>query len=162
MTSAPPAPSADDTAATLLPRGCSNFKLRQAARVATRHYEAYLAPVGLKITQYSLLSHVLRLGPLRASELAAAMQLSPSALTRNLQPLIEQGWVTQHADTSDARAQLLHITPAGRRLRDRAQRAWKEAQQAFNTRLGPERVVLLHRLLDDAVALLGGGEDAPA
>ena len=159
MTSTPP----DDVPAALLPRGCSNFKLRQAARVATRHYEGYLAPVGLKITQYSLLSNVLRLGPLRASELAAAMQLSPSALTRNLQPLIDQGWIAQQRDASDARAQLLRITPAGRRVRGRAQGAWKEAQLAFNARLGNERVVQLHQLLDDTVALLGGsGDDSEA
>jgi DNA-binding MarR family transcriptional regulator len=149
-----------------MPRGCSNFKLRQATRLVTRHYESHLAPEGLKITQYSLLSHVLRLGPLAARELAAAMQLTPSSLSRNLQPLLERGLIQAQPDPSDARSHRLHITPAGQRQRARAQQAWKRAQQAFNQRLGPERVAQLHQLLDDTVALLGadageGGAAAP-
>ncbi len=149
-------------AASATPRGCTNFKLRQVARLATRHYEAFVAPTGLKITQYSLLTHVDRLGPLRAGELAAAMGLSASALSRNLQPLVSAGWV-ELTPGDDARSRVVSITAAGRAQRQAGQRAWKQAQLAFNQRLGSERVAALHALLDDCVAALGdqgdGGED---
>ncbi|NCZ83588.1 MAG: MarR family transcriptional regulator, partial [Betaproteobacteria bacterium] len=49
----------------LKPQGCTNLKLRQLGRMVTRHYDRYLAEAGLKNTQYALLSHVVRLGPIR-------------------------------------------------------------------------------------------------
>ena len=62
----PPPPSHPAVAA---PQGCTNLKLRQLSRAVTRHYDAYVAPLGLKNTQYSLLSHVVRLGPIRPGDL---------------------------------------------------------------------------------------------
>ncbi len=76
------------------PQGCTNLKLRQVVRGVSRLYDAELAGAGLKTTQYSLLSHVLKLGPLRPGELARAIRMEPSTLTRNLRPLIDAGWVT--------------------------------------------------------------------
>jgi hypothetical protein len=58
------------------PQGCTNLKLRQLSRAVTRHYDAYVAPTGLKNTQYSLLSHVVLLGPLRPTDLAQRMKLA--------------------------------------------------------------------------------------
>jgi len=141
------------------PRGCTNLKLRQASRLVTRHYESFFAATGLKITQYSLLSHVVKLGPLRAGELAAAMQLDASTLTRNLQPLLLQGYVQMHAG-DDARSRVIAATAAGRALRSEAQKAWKRAQTALNERLGIERVAALHALIDECLPLLEQHESA--
>ncbi len=140
-------------AAEAAPKGCTNLKLRQAGRLVTRHYEARVRHHGLKITQYSLLSHVVKLGPVGAGELAAAMKLDASTLTRNLQPLLEQGWVRVQAG-ADARQRIVEATPAGQALRAEAQRDWKRAQQALNRRLGAEKVAALHALLDECIALL--------
>jgi DNA-binding MarR family transcriptional regulator len=135
------------------PRGCTHLKLRQASRRVTRHYEAYLAPTGLKITQYSLLSCVVKLGPLPSGELAAALQMDASTLSRNLQPLLHRGLLGVSAG-ADARCRIIEATPAGRAQRAQAQTAWKEAQQALNLRLGPSRVAALHGLLDECMAAL--------
>jgi DNA-binding MarR family transcriptional regulator len=140
------------------PRGCTNLKLRQASRLVTRHYERHVQPTGLKITQYSLLSHVVVLGPVRAGELAAAMQLDASTLTRNLRPLLQQGWVEMRPG-ADARSRIVAATPAGVALRQQAQKAWKRAQLALNDRLGADRVAALHALLDETIALLDDNED---
>lgn len=139
------------------PRGCTNLKLRQASRLVTRHYEGFFAATGLKITQYSLLSHVVKLGPLRAGELALAMQLEASTLTRNLQPLLQQGLVRMQTG-DDARSRLVEATDAGRALREQAQKAWKRAQTALNERLGVQRVAALHALLDECLPLLEGAD----
>lgn len=136
------------------PQGCTNLKLRQLGRMVGRHYETFVAPTGLKGTQYSLLSHVVKLGPLRAGELAAAMQLDASTLTRNLQPLLRDGLLAMQPDPGDARGRLVVATPAGHELRAKAQRAWKQAQLALNDKLGVERVAALHALLDECRALL--------
>ncbi|MFT3665041.1 MarR family winged helix-turn-helix transcriptional regulator [Piscinibacter sp.] len=140
------------------PRGCTNLKLRQLGRAVTRHYDAYVAPTGLKNSQYSLLSHVVLLGPIRPGELAARMKLDASTLTRNLQPLIAAGWVAQ-GPGDDARSRSVAATEAGRAKRAEAQRAWKQAQLALNARLGNGRVARLHALLDDCLALVDTAVD---
>lgn len=109
------------------PQGCTNFKLRQLMRQVARHYDAELAVSGLKTTQYSLLSHALGLGPLRPGELARAMGLSASTLTRNLQPMVEAGWLSLEAG-ADARSRTVQITEAGRAKRTEAQEHWRDAQ----------------------------------
>jgi DNA-binding MarR family transcriptional regulator len=129
-------------------RGCTNLKLRQLARIVTRHYDAYITATGLKNTQYALLSHVVLLGPIRPSDLAQRMGLDASTLTRNLQPLIAQGWL-QQGPGEDARSRRVEATKQGRSKRTEAQRAWKQAQLALNERLGVKRVAALHELIDD-------------
>ena len=50
--------------ASLKTLGCTNFKLRQLMRRVAQHYDLEMSGAGLKTTQYSLLSHVLKLrGP---------------------------------------------------------------------------------------------------
>ena len=149
---------APETPAAAQPRGCTNLKLRQLSRAVTRHYDAYIAPLGLKNTQYSLLSHVVLLGPVKPSTLAAKMRLDASTLTRNLQPLIAQGWIVQ-GPGDDARSRLVEATDEGRAKRAEGQRAWKQAQLALNARLGNERVVALHALIDDCMAQLDVEDD---
>jgi DNA-binding MarR family transcriptional regulator len=147
------APSGPGGVAT--PRGCTSLKLRQLNRRVSQHYDQALAGCGLKTTQYSLLSHVERLGPLRPGALAMVMEMDASTLTRNLQPLQQQGWVSVGAG-DDARSRQVTITEAGRAKRAEAQRLWKRAQLALNDLLGVERVGLLHALIDDSLALING------
>jgi DNA-binding MarR family transcriptional regulator len=133
------------------PRGCTNLKLRQLSRAVTRHYDAYVARTGLKNTQYSLLSHVVLLGPIQPADLARRMKLDASTLTRNLQSLVAQGWV-EIGPGADARSRSISATANGRVKRSEAQRAWKQAQLALNDRLGNAHVVQLHELLDACLA----------
>jgi DNA-binding MarR family transcriptional regulator len=135
------------------PQGCTNFRLRRLLRQVARHYDTEVTKSGLKTTQYSLLSHVLHLGPLRPSDLAQAMNIDASTLTRNLKPLVAAGWLTQ-GEGPDARSRLIAITEAGRKKRSEAQRHWRTAQEKLNTLLGIERVIALHALIDESIALL--------
>lgn len=145
--------------AAVKPEGCTNLKLRQLSRTVARHYDAYVAPIGLKGTQYSLLSYVIKLGPIRPTDLAQAMRLDASTLTRNLQPLVAAGWVTL-GPGDDARSRRIEATDAGRAKRIEGQRAWKQAQTALNERLSPERTARLHALLDECTELLDASDDA--
>ena len=133
--------------------GCTSFKLRQLMRSVSQHYDAEMAKAGLKTTQYSLLSHVLKLGPLRPGELARAMTMDASTLTRNMKPLVTAGWIALDAG-SDARSRLVSITDAGRDKRTEAQHRWKVAQDGINQLLGAQRVQALHALVDESLALL--------
>ncbi len=141
------------TAIPSTPQGCTNFKTRQLSRLLSRHYDAELASSGLKTTQYSLLTHVLKLGPIAPGELARRMGLDASTLTRNLQPLLADGWLQQDAGP-DARTRSVTLTDAGRAKQVEARRCWKAAQHQINDLLGSERVAALHALIDDCTALL--------
>ena len=142
-----------DVLASLKTLGCTNFKLRQLMRRVAQHYDLEMAGAGLKTTQYSLLSYVLKLGPLRPGELALSMKMSASTLTRNLKPLVEAGWLALAAG-SDARSRSVTITPAGRAKREEALGHWKIAQQSLNQRLGAGRVLALHGLINESLELL--------
>ena len=138
---------------TIRPQGCTNLKLRQLTRMVTRHYDRYISDTGLKNTQYALLSYVVGLGPIRPSDLARRMHMDASTLTRNMQPLVAQGWLTIGAG-KDARSRLVEVTDAGRTKRAEGQRAWKAAQEALNERLGTARIAALHELLGICIAHL--------
>lgn len=142
------------------PQGCTNMKLRQLMRRVAQRYDAEVGKTGLKGTQYSLLSHVLKLGPVRPGDLARAMKIDASTLTRNLRPLIDAGWVTLDAG-ADGRSRLVNITQAGRDKRHDAQRRWRIAQESINQTLGVERVLALHALIDESMDLLSplAGDD---
>lgn len=135
------------------PQGCTNLKLRQLMRRVAQHYDAEVGKTGLRGTQYSLLSYAAKLGPIRPVDLAAAMKVQASTLTRNLQPLIAAGYLRMEPGP-DARSRLVTVTDAGREKRQEAQRRWRVAQEDLNARLGPARVVALHALLDECQDLM--------
>jgi DNA-binding MarR family transcriptional regulator len=139
------------------PQGCTNLKLRRLMRRVAQRYDAEVRQVGLKGTQYSLLSYVIKLGPIRPIDLAQAMNVDASTLSRNLRPLIAAGWLTQEAG-ADARSRLVQATDAGREKRAEAQRRWRVAQEGLNAALGPQRVIALHALIDEAMQALDDAE----
>ncbi|QNK72118.1 winged helix-turn-helix transcriptional regulator [Variovorax sp. PAMC28562] len=149
------------TATRIEPQDCTNFKLRSLGRVVSRHYDGALTECGLKTSQYSLLSHVIKLGPLRPIDLARAMNVEASTLTRNLKPLLVAGYLTQ-CEGVDARSRLISITDVGRVKRVEAQRLWRSAQLDLNRILGADRVLALHQLVDDSLELLGADAMAAA
>jgi DNA-binding MarR family transcriptional regulator len=123
------------------------MKVRQAGRCLSQHYDAYTAAAGLKTTQYSLISAILQKEPVQPSALATSLNLDASTLTRNLKPLIDHGWI-ELLQGPDARSRRIVTTAKGRAVRLEAQHYWRAAQNALNERLGADRVIELHALLD--------------
>jgi DNA-binding MarR family transcriptional regulator len=136
-----------------MPRGCTNFRLRQLLRRVSRLYDAEFAAAGLKGTQFSLLSQILAHGPLSPGDLARRMGMDASTLTRNLRVVIAAGWAEQNSG-ADERSRLIEITAAGRAKQVEARRYWKKAQSSLNELLGADRVAQLHMLIDDSLARL--------
>lgn len=141
------------------PQGCTNLKLRQLTRVMANHYDAVVGACGLKGTQYSLLSHVVKLGPLRPVELAAVMKVSPSTLSRNLQPLMDAGWI-ERISAPDGRGHCVQATDGGQAKRVEAKALWRQAQEQVNQALGLQGVADLHAMLDECMARMGASGPA--
>jgi DNA-binding MarR family transcriptional regulator len=135
------------------PQGCTNLKLRQLMRRVAQLYDAEVGKTGLRGTQYSLLSYVCKLGPIRPVDLARAIKVDPSTLSRNLRPLVGAGWIAMEPGP-DARSRMVVATDAGRDKRQEAQRRWRVAQEQLNATLGTRRVLALHALIDECTGLL--------
>ena len=137
------------------PRGCTCFRLRRTTRQITRIYDGHLAPSGLTLTQYSLISN-LALVPGDAptvQQLAEILSMDRTTLTRTLKPLIAARLVTLNPG-ADRRSKCVVLTGAGRAVFEQAKPLWRHAQDEMLNRLGTARVADLHKLLDDSYATL--------
>src|SRR5262249_55352903 len=95
-----------------VPTPCFCNALRQASRAVSRLYDEELRGVGLRTTQYSLLTLLGRAGEVRQRELSGQTLLDETTLTRALRPLVEGGWVAVRTG-EDRRERLVAITAAG-------------------------------------------------
>ncbi len=114
--------------------------LRRTSRALTRRYDEALAPVGLTVTQFSILRTLARLDSPSLAELAETTAHEKSALWRIVQPLIRAGWIA--ADT-ERRAQRLSVTPAGAETLSDAMPLWRSAQAKVSEALGPDETALI-------------------
>jgi DNA-binding MarR family transcriptional regulator len=130
---------------------CSAYKTRQLAKLVMQHFESTINSLGLKGTQFALLGFVERDGPIKPTDLAFVMGLSTSTLSRNMQPLIAQGWLAINAGV-DARSRILMLTPSGKQVFLRAAKRWQEAQQTLGTQVGFNQLATLHCMIDSAIA----------
>jgi DNA-binding MarR family transcriptional regulator len=133
--------------------GCTCFKLRCLTRRVTAVYDRTLSAAGIRVTQYSLLSHLRGLRGVPISQLAEKLDMDRTTLTRNLKPLLEAGWVGVEASAEDARVRLVHITPAGEARWQTARTYWRQAQDEVNVTIGRANVAGLHQMLDSYVPL---------
>ena len=92
------------------------FALLAAATALTRRLDTSLSMIkGISFAEYQMLAAV-RDHPAGAAtrvEIAAAVQLTPSAVTRALKPLEKLGFVETTKDGRDARKSLATLTAAG-------------------------------------------------
>jgi DNA-binding MarR family transcriptional regulator len=113
---------------------CLCNALRQASRVVSRLYDDELRGVGLRTTQYALLSFLSRSGEVRQGELGALMLLEETSITRNLRPLLSRGWVAIRPG-GDRREKWVAITAGGSAKLKEARPAWTRAQERMKSLL---------------------------
>ena len=134
------------------PDECNCFTLRSAARHVTQLYDQILAPVGLHVTQFSILAKLKRLGPLTINALAKDMVMDRTTLSRNALPLERDGLIKIEASAADGRAKELHVTKAGERRLQAGREAWAQAQARFDKGFGAQRAANLRAMLGAVIA----------
>lgn len=115
---------------------CTCLAIRQAARQITQLYDAELAPCGLRVTQYSVLSSLDRVGPSSVQDLAAALVMDRSTLGHNLRPLEREGLIKLAVDKSDKRTRRLELTAQGKAKLEESRPFWRSAQARFEASYG--------------------------
>src|SRR5579863_10003135 len=96
---------------------CTCGSLRKASRRVSQFYDTALAPVGIKSTQFSILSEVDRgslAGPVTMCELATAMVMDRSTLGHSLKPLARDDLVILRLSADDRRKRYVELTKKGR------------------------------------------------
>src|SRR5262249_31978931 len=103
-----------------LPRleDCNFFAVRSAARHVGQFYDQFLAPIGLRTTQFSILANLKRRGPLPITAFAKDMVMDRTTLGRNVLPLERDGLIRIEPIASDRRAKELHLTNTGEKRLD--------------------------------------------
>ncbi|WP_144150609.1 MarR family winged helix-turn-helix transcriptional regulator [Paraburkholderia sp. BCC1885] len=127
---------------------CTQF--RRSANALTSVYDEALRPIGLKITQFSLLRALERLKAATYTEIAAEAALDKTTISRNLKVLINAGWVTVSAD-EDARYKVAQLSADGKKMLRRAEPHWEVAQKKVENEVqrfmkGPANKRLLEAL----------------
>ena len=139
---------------------CTCFHLRRAARMVSQVYDRELAAVDLSLNEYSILRHASR-GPCLLGELADALGMERTTLTRNLRPLIDAGWVKE-ARGDDARQRVISLTANGSKRITRARPHWQRAQQKIDELYGESRTMRLRGELEQLNVALRGKAGASA
>jgi DNA-binding MarR family transcriptional regulator len=132
-------------------RECLCLASRRASRAITRAFDRQLRPHGIRATQFSILVNLMERGPTTIGDLAEALGIERTTLTRNLSVVEDRGWVKIGVGLSDARSRVVMATPKGRRAVSAALPAWRRAQADAVAAVGRSGVTALHTLSGTAL-----------
>src|SRR6266478_8312935 len=111
-------------AAPLSPCVCNT--LRMATRVVTQLYDDVLRPSGLRVTQFSMLAAIARLGLANLRQLEEALAIDQTTLTRSL-GLLERDRMIERVPHPDGRIKAMRLTRSGERVLKVARPLWAQA-----------------------------------
>ena len=126
---------------------CYCIVLRKASRRVTALYDDALAPLGIKIAQFSAMRNINRNAPISLTDLGHKLELDRSTVGRNMKVLERMGLVASVTGV-DQREALLSLTTEGGALLERATPIWDEIQVRLEARLGPDHARQLGELLE--------------
>src|SRR5216110_895574 len=109
----------------LSPCVCST--LRMVSRAVTQLYDDVLRPSGLRITQFSILATIARMGASNLRQLEDTLAIDQTTLTRSLN-LLERDRVIERVPHPDGRIKAMRLTSKGRRAMEVARPLWIQAQ----------------------------------
>jgi len=127
------------------PDDCNCLAVRQAARHITQFYDQFLAPSGLRTTQFSILAKLRLLGPMTINALATNLVMDRTTLGRNILPLERDGLIAVEKGSRDRRSKVVQLTEAGAAGFRAAAKGWTQAQRPIRsgvwsqTNRGPAR-----------------------
>ena len=129
---------------------------RAGSRIAASFSER-IRPLGASLQMWRVLAALREKDGRRMGDLSATTSIEVSTLTRLVDAMEEKGVVARRRDGEDARAVLLHVTAAGRRLTERilpiAEHYEKAALAGFSAAEGDKLKAALRRLYANMEAL---------
>ena len=143
-----------------LPCMCANF--RRAARALTQCYDEALRPLGLTITQFTILQALSLAGEITQGTLGEILAMDSTTLTRTLAVMHKHGWIAKNYG-KDRRERRLRLTLLGKSEFARAVPHWQRTQETLARRFGNRRWSDLTKLITDTTSIVteqGGSNGA--
>ena len=114
---------------------CNCIALRKASNNITKLYDAYLSKINIKVTQYSTLKNIHKLGNVNVHELAIELELERTTVLRNLDKLKKMGLISYKKNIND-KTKTIKLTINGNKKLNEANAIWWKAQEKFINVLG--------------------------
>ena len=132
-------------------RSCVGARVRRTSRALTSFYNDRVKAAGIRITQWPILAALRAAGALTITELADAVGTDQSTISRNIRPLVRDGFVDLSEET-DGRKRHARLTPRGVAKFNEAYPLWKAAQDEVLALVGKdwERIRETLASLEDA------------
>ncbi|MCD8552834.1 MarR family winged helix-turn-helix transcriptional regulator [Seleniivibrio sp.] len=121
---------------------CLAGQIKIVSRVVIGIYDRELRSSGLKITQASILVHLLAYGSRSGGALGRSLQMDKSTVSRNIDRMERHGWVNKTDEEN------VEITEAGRELILSARPQWEKAQKIVCNMFGSDGVDAVKLLTD--------------
>lgn len=134
---------------------CFNLAMRKSSRLITQFYQERLSKTGLKVGQFSILRAVNFCKETSNKELQSILVLDQTTLSRNLKPLIRDGYLKLSAHSEDGRQKIISLSPAGLALYQETLPIWQAAQDELQQKIGTTETDNILALTDIFVKALG-------
>src|SRR5437870_9765225 len=125
---------------------CVCNTLRMVSRAVTQLYDDVMRPSGLRVTQFSILGTIARMGEANLRQLEDTLAVDQTTLTRSLN-LLERGGVIERVPRPDGRIKAMRLTSKGRRALEVARPLWAQAQGKVLRELGTKAWAAAQRRL---------------
>ncbi len=106
---------------------CKCFKMRKASRVVTQFYDKKLKSVGIRITQFTILSLIATSKNRTLVSLADELLMDRTTLTRGLNILLKEELIEQ-VKAKDSRKKIMKLSDKGHKILEKAIPLWLEAE----------------------------------
>lgn len=113
---------------------CIAGRLRMLSRIITGRYNEAFATEGVTFAQAALLMHIFAQPGIRQTALGKRLQIEKSAMSRDVQLLERNGWLTSPIRNG------LFLTEGGTLLAKRCHKIWKRLNGEIRDELGSEAV----------------------
>ena len=124
------------------------YAASRAAIQMKKTFVKHLGPLQLKVVEFSVLVLVASNARINQKQLGQALDVSAPNLAVILDKLAERGLIQRVRSTEDRREQLIHLTPAGRALTQRAETiAATMETEALRALSDAERALLIELLM---------------
>lgn len=130
-----------------------HHSINTLSRSITAFFDKHFEESGLATSYVELLVLIRENDSLSQKDIALAMDLAPSTITRFISKLEEMNLVEKHRD---AREVVVKLTEKGDNLAKNLQKKYKQAEKELRQILGDKYLETTGKLLDHGVGLLKG------
>ncbi|MEO3801958.1 MarR family transcriptional regulator [Nonomuraea sp. B1E8] len=128
-----------------------SYALIKVVKTHRNRMAAALAPLGLHVGQEMLLNQLWKEDGLTQAELIARLGVEPPTVTKTLQRLERTGFVYRVPDPARPRISRVHLTGAGKALREPVEEIWTTMDEDLLRGFDPGERDLLAQLIRRAM-----------